>query len=54
MKKKLGIVAVLFVIAGFGMIHGGTQTMEYIAIGLMGTGILYLLYLLLSNGKRGR
>ena len=46
MKTIFAIVAVLFIIAGFGMIHGGTQMMEYIAIGLMGTGIVYLLWLL--------
>jgi hypothetical protein len=51
MKTKLGIVAVLFVVMGFGMVHGGSQTMERIAIGLMGTGIAYLLYLLLSQKK---
>ncbi|WP_157202502.1 hypothetical protein [Marinilabilia salmonicolor] len=52
MKTKLGIVAVLFVVMGFGMVHGGSQTMERIAIGLMGIGIAYLLYLLLSQGKK--
>jgi hypothetical protein len=52
MKTKLGIVAVFFVIAGFGMIHGGSQTMERIAIGLMGSGIIYLLYLLITSGKK--
>jgi hypothetical protein len=52
MKTKLGIVAVLLVVIGFGMVHGGSQTMERIAIGLMGIGIVYLLYLLLSKGKK--
>ncbi|MGQ1889382.1 hypothetical protein ACT29H_02970 [Thermophagus sp. OGC60D27] len=51
MKTKLGIIAVLFVVAGFGMIHGGSIVMERIAIGLMGTGIIYLLYLLLTTSK---
>ncbi len=52
MKTRLGIVAVLFVVMGFGMIHGGSLIMERIAIGLMGTGIVYLLYLLLSQKKK--
>ena len=52
MKTKLGIVAVFFVIAGFGMIHGGSQTMERVAIGLMGSGIVYLLYLLITSEKK--
>jgi len=49
MKTKLGIIAVLFVVTGFGMIHGGSILMERIAIGLMGIGIIYLLYLLLTT-----
>ncbi len=49
MKTKLGIVAVFFIVAGFGMIHGGSQTIEHIAIALMGTGIVYLLYLLITT-----
>ncbi|WP_158275618.1 hypothetical protein [Marinilabilia rubra] len=52
MKTKLAIVAVFFIIAGFGMIHGGSQAMERVAIGLMGSGIVYLLYLLLTSGKK--
>ncbi|WP_016777072.1 hypothetical protein [Anaerophaga thermohalophila] len=52
MKTKLGIIAVLFIVAGFGMIHGGSVTMERVAIGLMGTGIVYLLYLLINSGKK--
>lgn len=51
MKKKLGIIAVLFVITGFGMIHSGSVARERVAIGLMGIGIVYLLYLLLTSGK---
>jgi multisubunit Na+/H+ antiporter MnhC subunit len=53
MKTKLGIVAVLLIVIGFGMVHGGSQTMERIAIGLMGIGIVHLLYLLLSKGEKG-
>ena len=52
MKTKLAIVAVFFVIAGFGMIHASAPVIEYIAIGLMGTGTAYLLYLLLMSGKK--
>ncbi len=51
MKTKLGIVAVLFIIIGFGMIHAPNSVMEYIAIGLMGVGIVYLLYLLFISRK---
>lgn len=52
MRTKLGIVAVLFVITGFGMIHSPSQTAEIIAIILMGLGIIYLLFLLLTPRKR--
>lgn len=52
MKKILAIVAVLFIVAGFGMIHGPSQTMEYISIAMMGMGTSYLLFLILSSGKK--
>jgi len=53
MKTKLGIVAAVFVTAGFGLIHGKTQAMEYVAIALMGTGIVFLLYLLFTSRSKG-
>lgn len=52
MKTKLAIVAVFFVIAGFGMIHAPSPVIEYIAIALMGIGTTYLLYLLLAPGNK--
>ncbi|MFW5889993.1 MAG: hypothetical protein ACOCTO_01235 [Marinilabiliaceae bacterium] len=52
MKTKLAIVAVFFVIAGFGMIHAPSPVLEYIAIALMGMGTSYLLYLLLAPGNK--
>lgn len=52
MKKTLAIVAVLFIVAGFGMIHGPSQTMEYISIAMMGMGTSYLIFLILSSGKK--
>ncbi|MFO8000899.1 MAG: hypothetical protein R6U46_06635 [Marinilabilia sp.] len=51
MRTKLAIIAVFFVIAGFGMVHANSPVIEYIAIALMGMGTSYLLYLLLATGK---
>ncbi|MCU4156506.1 hypothetical protein J1N10_10990 [Carboxylicivirga sp. A043] len=49
MKQKLAVVAILMIIAGFGMIHSTQGTMEIISMLLIGIGCAYLLFLLLSN-----
>jgi hypothetical protein len=51
MKTRFGIVAVLFIILGFGMVHG-SPSMVPVAIGLMGIGIVYLLFLLFSSRRK--
>lgn len=52
MKKALAIVSVLFIVAGFGMIHGPSQTMEYISITMIGLGTSYLIFLILTSEKK--
>jgi hypothetical protein len=52
MKKTLAIIAVLLIVAGFGMIHGPSQTMEYLSIAMMGLGTSYLIFLILTTGKK--
>jgi cyanate permease len=52
MKKILAFVAVLFIIAGFGMIHSPSQTLEYISIAMMGLGTSYLIFLILTSGGK--
>ena len=47
MRRKLSVVAILFVIFGFGMIHSPSVIMEHIAIVLMGIGLIYLIYMLI-------
>lgn len=49
MKKKklstiLSVVAAAFIFFGFGMIHGGSSTVETIGNILIGVGCLYLIY----------
>jgi len=52
MKKTFAIIAVLLIVAGFGMIHGPSQTMEYISIAMMGIGTSYLIFLILTTDKK--
>lgn len=51
MKLKLAIVAVFFIVAGFGMVHSPSVILEYISIALMGLGTSYLIFLILTSGK---
>ncbi|MBR8535003.1 hypothetical protein KDU71_05470 [Carboxylicivirga sediminis] len=51
MKQKLAVIAILMIIAGFGMIHSTKGTMEIVSLLLIGTGAAYLLFLLLVNKK---
>ncbi len=52
MKTKLGITAAMFIVLGFGMIHGSYNNAEIYGGSLIGIGSFYLLYLLYSNGKK--
>ena len=49
MRLKLAIVAVFFVIAGFGMVHSPSVILEYISITLMGLGTSYLVFVILTS-----
>ncbi|MBS2210032.1 hypothetical protein KEM09_01380 [Carboxylicivirga mesophila] len=51
MKQKLAVIAILMIIAGFGMIHSTKGIMEIVSLLLIGTGAAYLLFLLLVNKK---
>ncbi len=51
MKQKLAIASILMIITGFGMIHSTRAAMEVISILMIGMGVAYLLYLLLSHKK---
>lgn len=51
MRLKLAIVAVLFILTGFGMIHSPSLVMEYISIAMIGLGTSYLIFLILTSGK---
>lgn len=51
MKKTLAIISVLFIILGFGMIHGGPTSMEILSIAMIGLGAGYLIFLLLSSSQ---
>ncbi len=52
MKKKLGIIAVIFIILGFGMIHGSYKNAEIYGGSLIGLGSIYLLFILYTSGKK--
>ncbi len=52
MKKTLAIIAVLFVIMGFGMIHGSYKNAEIYGSSLIGIGSLYLLIILYISNKK--
>jgi threonine/homoserine/homoserine lactone efflux protein len=52
MKKARAIVAVLFIVAGFGMIHGKSVTMEYISFALMVMGTGYLIWLIINTRSK--
>lgn len=52
MKKKFGITAAIFIVLGFGMIHGSSRERELFGIGLIGLGCIYLLYLLYSSNQK--
>lgn len=49
MKKILSVIAIVFVVFGFGMIHNPSVIMEKISIILMGIGIIYLIYILIDT-----
>lgn len=49
MKKKLSVIAIVFVVFGFGMIHSPYVIMEKVSIILMGIGIIYLIYMLIDT-----
>ncbi len=51
MKTILGILAVLFIIVGFGIIHASFASAETIGGGLIGLGSLYLILLLKYGNK---
>ncbi len=52
MRKKLSIVAVIFIILGFGMIHGSYKNAEIYGGSLIGLGSIYLLFVLYTSGKK--
>jgi len=52
MKRKFGITAAIFIVIGFGMIHGSSKERELFGIGLIGLGCVYLLYLLYSSKQK--
>jgi multisubunit Na+/H+ antiporter MnhC subunit len=52
MKQKLAVIAILMIIAGFGMIHSTKGIMEIVSLLLIGIGTAYLLFLLLVNKKK--
>ncbi len=52
MKKKLGITAAMFIVLGFGMIHGSYKNAEIYGSSLIGIGSLYLLILLYRSNKK--
>ena len=54
MKQKLAVVAILMIIAGFGMIHSTKGAMEVISMLLIGLGCAYLLFLLLKNNSEDK
>ncbi|MBK3517582.1 hypothetical protein [Carboxylicivirga marina] len=54
MKQKLAVIAILMIIAGFGMIHSTTGIMEIVSMLLIGIGCAYLLFLLLTNKSEAR
>ncbi len=49
MKEKLAVIAVLMIIAGFGMIHSTTSYMEVVSLLMIGIGAAFLLFLLLKK-----
>ncbi|MBN2743147.1 hypothetical protein [Breznakibacter xylanolyticus] len=53
MKKHpiFAVIAILLIIAGFGMIHSTKGIMEIISILFIGMGTFYLLYLLFTSSK---
>ncbi len=51
MKQKLAVLAILMIIAGFGMIHSTKGVMEIVSLLLIGVGTAYLLFLLLKQNK---
>ncbi len=52
MKKTFSIIAVIFVIMGFGMIHGSYKNAEIYGGSLIGIGSLYLLIILYISKKK--
>ncbi len=51
-QNTITIIAILFIITGFGIIHSPKQVVEYIGSGLLGVGTLYFLYLLIITRKK--
>ncbi len=54
MKKKLSLIAIIFVVFGFGMVHSPSLFMERFSIILMGIGIIYLIYVLISTRPKDK
>lgn len=52
MKDKLAVIAILMIIAGFGMIHSTTSVMEVVSLLMIGVGSAFLLFLLLKNKSK--
>ncbi len=53
-QNIITIIAILFIITGFGIIHSPKQIVEYIGSGLLGIGTLYFLYLLFITRDRNK
>lgn len=51
LKTKLAIVAILFIIGGFSILHAGKPVVENSGSILIGIGALYLIGLLLITDK---
>ncbi|GAF05350.1 hypothetical protein [Saccharicrinis fermentans] len=51
MKKTLGITAAIFIVLGFGMIHGSYKNAEIYGGSLIGLGSMVLMYLLYTSGS---
>lgn len=51
-KTKWGIVAGFLIFMGFGMIHGGSKHIETAGNLMIGSGCLYLIYLLYTTQKK--
>lgn len=54
MKKTVGIVSAIFIVLGFGMIHGSYNNAEIYGGSLIGIGSIVLMYLLYASGKNNK